>query len=761
MSVAQGYPHYGRGMSPPGRAARSLAEDLRGRSDAELAALLLARPDLARPAPADLTALAARASTRASTQRAVESLNAGELQVLEALAALGPGTTAKALSAAMGGADVRPALAWLHELALVWDAEGGATVSRSALDVLGPYPAGLAPSLLSTPGVAAGEPLWDDPALLETLVADAPADATKVLASLTWGPPIGTLSRATGRTRGIRWLLDHGLLVSSGGDRVVLPRNVALALRGGQTHMNPAIEPPELDATTVSQRIARAIAGSAASALLASVTELAELWSSDPPRVLRSGGLPVKDLKRTANALDVPVERATFLIELMYAGGLLADDGDISPVWALTAAYDDWSDEPAAVRWARLVTGWAASARAPFLLSGEPGAPQNVLGPDLSWPPIRTIRADVLREYAGLGLGQAVSAEALVARIAWRRPLRRAQPGAAAVRAVLEDLSALGLLANGAAVEATLALAHGEGEGELAAAMDADMPQPVDHIVVQADLTAVAPGPLEGELARFMRVITDIESRGTATVHRFTEATIRRALDTGWTATSIVDALARWSRTPLPQPLTYLIGDAARRHGVTRVGTATAYIRSDDPAALEAILADRTLAGLGLRRIAPTVLVSMAEPSVVLTELRESGAAPVLERPDGSVATLPAPPRRSGRRRPPTVTIQDVDTAYARRLVTALRNATPVQLPIEGTPTALPWTEPGTTLAILREAITDGRPVWLGYADQQGRATRMLFYPNQIDGGRLTGTPGVDAEEKVLWLHRITGVAEE
>jgi len=61
---------------------RSLADDLRARSDAELADVLIARPDLARPAPADLTSLAARAVTQASVQRAIESLNRAQLQVL-------------------------------------------------------------------------------------------------------------------------------------------------------------------------------------------------------------------------------------------------------------------------------------------------------------------------------------------------------------------------------------------------------------------------------------------------------------------------------------------------------------------------------------------------------------------------------------------------------------------------------------------------------------------------------------------------------
>src|SRR4051812_33086947 len=69
--------------------SRSLAHDIRGPSDAELIDLLLARPDLARPAPADLTSLAARAGTRASVQRAVEALDRGHLQVLEAVVVAG------------------------------------------------------------------------------------------------------------------------------------------------------------------------------------------------------------------------------------------------------------------------------------------------------------------------------------------------------------------------------------------------------------------------------------------------------------------------------------------------------------------------------------------------------------------------------------------------------------------------------------------------------------------------------------------------
>ena len=109
-------------------------------------------------------------------------------------------------------------------------------------------------------------------------------------------------------------------------------------------------------------------------------------------------------------------------------------------------------------------------------------------------------------------------------------------------------------------------------------------------MLVQADLTAVAPGPLEGSLASFMRLAADVESRGGATVYRFTPDSVRRALDAGWTAAEFVDTVRRSSRTPMPQPLEYLVADVARKHGQTRIGGASAYVRSDDESVLETML---------------------------------------------------------------------------------------------------------------------------------------------------------------------------
>src|SRR4029077_14446039 len=54
------------------------------------------------------------------------------------------------------------------------------------------------------------------------------------------------------------------------------------------------------------------------------------------------------------------------------------------------------------------------------------------------------------------------------------------------------------------------------------------LPAEVDHVLIQADLTAVAPGPLTRERAHDLHLLADVESRGQATVYRFTPSSVRR-----------------------------------------------------------------------------------------------------------------------------------------------------------------------------------------------------------------------------------------
>ena len=95
-----------------------LADVLRSASDEQLAALLMARRDLATPPPADTEVLARRAATAGSVARACEQLNARQLAVAEALLLLGADTEPVAKTAVddLLGVDAADDLAALERL---------------------------------------------------------------------------------------------------------------------------------------------------------------------------------------------------------------------------------------------------------------------------------------------------------------------------------------------------------------------------------------------------------------------------------------------------------------------------------------------------------------------------------------------------------------------------------------------------------------------------------------------------------------------
>jgi len=757
-------------LSRPPTTVRSLADDVRGRSDGQLRTLVRNRPDLARPAPSDLTSLAARASTRSSVQRALDGLDRGHLQVLEALVVTGDPVdldrTASLLGQAVPALDVFVQNLW--DRGLLWRSGDDQHVVRAVADILGPHPAGLGPAIFDLRGSTPAS--YATPEALDAVIASAPPDARSILDKLTWGPPVGTLSPDGPLATVGAWLLSHQLMSALSADHVALPREVALRLRGGRLHREIALSAPNLTVTAHEQSSVDDAAGGQASELLGLVDELAADWGPRPPRVLRAGGLSARDFKHLSVILDVDQPHAAFVVETAYAAGLLADDASLEPVWAPTPSYDDWQQRPSAHRWVRLGRAWLASGRAPHLVGKAPaggGSPINALSSDVSYPPMRQLRGDVLAELAGLPEGQAPGLASLSERVRWRRPMRRGEIIDTVTAAVLREAEWLGITGRGALSTAGhLLFRITESTSAAEEAISTHLPSPVEHVLLQADLTAVAPGRLEGSLAQFMRLVADVESRGGATVYRFSPESVRRALDAGWSSAQVLTALKDASRTPVPQPLEYLVGDIARRHGQTRVGSVSAYIRSDDSAVLDSMLADRGLAALQLRRVAPTVVVSPVDTMVVLEMLRENGFAPIAETTDGGVMVPVISHHRSPARRPPASPALPslVDDELTETLVSALRageeSAAYEREREQSQPgPRLPSTEPAVALALLREASADNVGLWIGYADADGWTTRILFYPTRIEGGRAYGSIEGSNIERAFSIHRITGAA--
>ncbi|MCC2315652.1 helicase-associated domain-containing protein [Cellulomonas xiejunii] len=786
---------------------------LRARSDDELVALLVRRPDLATPHPATLASLAARATSRSSLDRALTWVDALVLQVLEAVTVLasttGPPRPEDVRAAVGAGPDDAPALTRALgdavALALLWpDDDGALHPAPGLVDALGTSIAGLAPGPDAPgegapgEGVPAGVPAVsaDDSPL--TALTDAPAGAGPVLDALTWGPPVGVMPPpGTAAAHAVAWLLEHGLLVRGDGRHVLLPRSVALALRGGRTHRAPALAPTSADAPVRDVPVVAAESARAAEHTVRLVRQLLTRWEQAPPAVLRAGGLGARDLRRTAQGLDVDDAHAAWLIETAASAGLLADDGEESPAFVPTLEADVWSAQDLAPRWAELARAWLVSTRTPWLVGGrdERGSLRAALDPELTRPWVPRLRRAVLDVLASAPVGAALPAEDVHAALQWRTP--RSAPPLSAIEAVLTDATRLGVLGAGALSAAGRALLAGE---DVVGALAADLPAPVEEILLQGDLTGVVPGRPGADLEDLLDLAAVVESRGGAVTVRFTAESVLRALDAGTTADDLLTRLGAAARGRVPQPLEYLVRDVARRHGRLRAGAASSYVRSDDPALLAGLADDPRLAALGLRLLAPTVLVADASAAELLAVLRARGLAPVAEDARGVVVHAVAPERRvraRSRRTAPVHERPQPDRAAA--VVRSLRRGSPADdLVTPGTSAAAPpapaatasfattggrrrpgapdgpraagtpghrparptggTTEPGDLLVLLREAAQARASVWVEMVGPDGRAQRRLVRPLKVEGGRLRALDPQREAELTVAVHRIAGV---
>lgn len=628
-------------------APRSLAESLRRWTADDFATLLAARPDLCTPPPRSVGDLVTRMTTGGSTMNALHRLNAWQHVVAEALAALPDGTGRSAVAELLGTTDelsVRRGIADLRGRGLVWGPDHDLHLLVPARAAFGPWPAGLAD--------ASVHPLAE--ADVERALAAAGDVARPLLDQLTWGPPTGRVKNADREvtpqtaTTPMEVALAHGLLRPLDHDTVVMPREVAWHLRGHRlVRTLPPSTPPDL--TTGRRRRAELIDRAGVGAAITLLRDVEQLVSSLPDldvRLLRDGGLSAKDLGGVVSLLRLPAAHlarsrayAALVVELAWAAGLV---NQVNAETLLpTPAFDQWLDRPSAERWTDLVRVWAGTLRW-YHWSVRPKA--HALGPDADWRGAADLRRGLIGVCAEVSPGTLVGAAPLAEAYAWHRPALAAQVDLAEMTGQWwEEAGWLGLQALDA-VTGLMAVAADE-QASMPAALAGEFPEPVAELILQSDLTAVAPGPLDHDTSRVTRLLADQESRGAGGVFRFSQTSLRRAFDAGWSADRVLGWLTEHSSTGVPQPLEYLVGDVARRHGRIRVGSVGAWIQTDDAAVLTQLLSHPEAGPLGLRRLAPGVIVADAEADEVVGLLHELGLSPAAEDSTGRLVTTPVRPR--------------------------------------------------------------------------------------------------------------------
>jgi hypothetical protein len=724
---------------------RSFSDYLRSIDDAAFLTLFSARPDLITPVPPDIASLAVRACSAPSLARAIDSLNHWQFQVLEAAGALNEPFTQKALVALTDKAAAE-ALVHLISIGLVYPSDDGMRLPSQLRDVIGSEPAGLGPTSMIK-------------LKLEEL-DNAPAEAKKVLERLIWGPPRGSVGDIKNPGAGVAWLLERKFLLPLDQRTVILPREVGLYLRGGKTHKENLVKAPILSGAKRDDRQVNLAAIANISTVLRWVEELLNFWAEEPADALRAGGLGVRDLKIIANHLGVDESCAAFITELAYLTSLISFDADdrIMP----SNKFDIWLMQSPADRWQAIASTWLVTSRVSGLVGRAEAKNVAALGPELdrvNASRVRSLVLSILSENPSI----APDLASFNALMAWRAPARRTSQ---------EDLSTwtlreaewLGITGQGAISKYGVGFLGGEDLNII----NEDLPKTVDHILIQSDNTAIAPGPLEHEISQQLAIMAEIESRGGATVYRFSEATIRRALDHGKTGDEIKAFLSKTSKTSMPQPLEYLIADVAKKHGKLRVGNISSFIRCEDTALIAQIMNDKKLDVLSLRRIAPEVIVCDHDATDAMRLLRDCGYIPSAESSNGLLLSGPRSNRAQTKPRPPRV-IGEIETPTPELLTNALRSIrtgeksshkqTRLRQVANEALGALPRSTANETMDLVLRFIQEEKSLSIGYADNNGSVTHRIIDPIRVSAGSLLARDHATGEVQSFRIPRITGVA--
>jgi hypothetical protein len=742
---------------------------LAGLPDDSLVRLLECRPDLTQPPPGSIAALAARAQAHQSVKAASDALNFLQLAILDALLVLRADTDPvprdmllEYIGSRADSAQLKEALDELADRALIWGDDVLRVVPETAA-ALPWYPGQAVPHLEN--------PVPDLPAAeVPALLAELDEPSRELLTRLAEGSPVGRTRDAlpgSPADRPVQRLLTAGLLHHIGsatGDTVILPRVVAQVMRGelpgpvGLTTPDPTVH-------TTTQSDVDSVAAGAAIDLLREFDVLIQTLSMAPVSELRSGGLGVRDVKKLTKLTGIDEQRLGLILEVAAAAGLIAPGtpdpeppGGNAPYWAPTVAADRFIEISTAARWLLIAWTWLHLPARPSLVGsrGPDGRPFGVLSDALYSTAAPLDRRLLLSVLSTLAPGAGVEPESAALAMMWQRPRWAARLQLDPVTHLLREAHAVGLVGRGAiATPARLLLAQRTEDGaeNVINAMSKVLPAPLDHFLLQADLTVVVPGPLLRELAEQLDMVATVESAGAAMVYRIGESSIRGALDAGHTAGGLHAFFDKHSKTPVPQGLTYLIDDVARRHGQLRVGIAASFVRCEDPALLAQAVSTPAAEPLKLRILAPTVAVSQAPMGDVLAALRAGGFVPAAEDSTGAVvdirtrgARITAPGRRRMFR---PLTAPPAQTLGA--IVAVMRS-------VAATPRSGQRLDPAVLVALLQRAALEQTSVVMGYVDPAGVATQRVVVPINIRGGQLTAFDPASGRVREFAIHRVTSV---
>ena len=348
-------------------------------------------------------------------------------------------------------------------------------------------------------------------------------------------------------------------------------------------------EPLAQDEITPDQSFIDSQAGLSAFETIQALTELVIELEQNYVREVGKGQVGLPELKRLSLHLGRDVEYA----RLLYALAQLTSLAGVSDKrWKVGSEYQSWLNASPVDRWQKIANTWISlvGETSTFELSKTtnlnlafqetfPIARDGVLS--------HITRLISFAELIGLSSSNQMSS--------WFRPLLEGKTSAA-TKLLSENL-----------------------------------PATQNRIIIQADLTIIAVGPLPTDKELELRRFVETERIGVASTYRINNLSVTYGLETGLTESEIRSLLMELSGVTLPQPVDYLIREAASRFGrlVLRESSNGTLIQSNEPILLTQILNDSALKTLGITKLSETTLESRFEVEIVYYLLRESKYAAI------------------------------------------------------------------------------------------------------------------------------------
>lgn len=438
------------------------------------------------------------------------------------------------------------------------------------------------------------------------------------------------------------------------------------------------------------------------------ITELIFDMQKRRVKVVGKHAVASQDLKRIGEQMALTPEQIRDLVDLAAAADLVTAAQDR---WSVCEGSKGWLTWDTAQKWMHLVTVWRD-------LVGE--ATLKVFS--RRWSEISTSRIDdFMNGLYPLGSSDEFSKSQRIIRISQQ----------------------IGLTVHGQANE-LFKLVIGGKLDSAHKLVTQSLPKTQNRLLVQADLSIVAPGPLSHEDEKQLRSFAETEQVGIASRYRLTALSISAALENGLTEQEIAHTLTRLSGAELPQPVDYLLKDTVKRFGriaVTQLPEQSgSLVECAEPMMATQLLHEAALRAFGFKLGSEKILETRYDSELVYFGLRDAGYLAVRKNNTREDETLAQSEHM-------LTQISQLDRAKAT--VARLRDADQ-KVANSGDDEAL--------LRRIQLAIKNKANVVVNYSGKDGKEWEFLLEPLSIANGRLRGRDRKADIERTLTITNITNL---